>query len=173
MTTEASDTPPKRALIYLRVSTPGQAEDGFSLDSQLDLCRKHAESKGWALVDTITNGGVSGRSLDRNGLSKALQPAREGEIDILLSYDVDRFCRDAYEFIGVWRELRGRGVLLAFVRSEYPQTPVGQFVMQIMALVAELESDQLRDRFERGKIAKAKSGRVVGGGDCGTAVTSA
>ena len=40
----------KRALIYLRVSTHVQAEEGFSLPAQLDACRTYAARNGWRVV---------------------------------------------------------------------------------------------------------------------------
>ena len=39
----------KRALIYARVSSKEQAEEGFSIDAQLDLLREYAESKVFVL----------------------------------------------------------------------------------------------------------------------------
>ena len=35
------------AVLYCRVSTRHQAEEGTSLDSQRDACLKHAEEKGY------------------------------------------------------------------------------------------------------------------------------
>ena len=40
----------KRAIIYLRVSTKVQAEDGYSLPAQLDACREYATRFGWRII---------------------------------------------------------------------------------------------------------------------------
>lgn len=41
---------PLRAAIYARVSTPGQKEDGYSLDGQVTGCRALAASLGATVV---------------------------------------------------------------------------------------------------------------------------
>lgn len=43
----------KAALIYCRVSTKGQEEDGTSLDSQEAACMRHAEALGITLDQNI------------------------------------------------------------------------------------------------------------------------
>jgi hypothetical protein len=47
---------PRRTVIYARVSTREQAEEGYSLDSQIEGCRTYYRAMGWpcpALEDTV------------------------------------------------------------------------------------------------------------------------
>jgi len=63
---------PKRAVVYARVSTDDQAKHGYSLASQLEACRKYVADRGWKLAAEITDGGVSGATLDRVGLDRIM-----------------------------------------------------------------------------------------------------
>ena len=58
------------AIIYTRVSTPGQAEDGLGLEAQLDVCRGVAAEHGLDVADEISEQG-SGAYLEREGLDRA------------------------------------------------------------------------------------------------------
>ena len=60
-----------RCVIYLRVSTDGQAErdfteEGFSLPAQREACLQHIRDQGWTVVDEyIDRDSASKRSEDR------------------------------------------------------------------------------------------------------------
>lgn len=50
----------KRAIIYARVSTKRQADDGLPVESQIDHCRGKADALGATVVKVFTDGGISG-----------------------------------------------------------------------------------------------------------------
>lgn len=54
-----------RAAIYARVSTADQATEGTSIGTQLDSCCSYVNAKGWELVDTFVDEGVSGAKENR------------------------------------------------------------------------------------------------------------
>ena len=60
-------------LIYLRVSTEEQAEEGYSIPAQREACINFVKDKGWALVDEYTVRGESAKSADRPQLQEMLQ----------------------------------------------------------------------------------------------------
>jgi DNA invertase Pin-like site-specific DNA recombinase len=60
-----------RAAIYARVSTADQATEGTSIDTQLDSCRSYVNAKGWDLVDTFVDEGVSGGMENRRSRIEA------------------------------------------------------------------------------------------------------
>jgi site-specific DNA recombinase len=69
-----------RAILYARVSSKEQAEDGYSLQDQLRTLRQWATSNGYQIVEEVEDRGYSGASLERPGLSRVrdLELARIG-----------------------------------------------------------------------------------------------
>ncbi|MBN1136279.1 MAG: recombinase family protein, partial [Anaerolineae bacterium] len=72
---EMMDTPlypqdrPLRAVIYRRVSTFEQEEEGHSLDEQLERAKRHIKNQGWVLVEVYTDV-YSGKSNKRKALRR-------------------------------------------------------------------------------------------------------
>ncbi len=83
----------KRVVTYARVSTEDQAEHGYSLPSQMEECRQYAEDRGWSVVAEVSDGGISGATLDRPGLDQIRDLAHAGKIEALIVYDLDRLSR--------------------------------------------------------------------------------
>ena len=54
-----------QAVIYSRVSSAKQVEEGHGLDSQETRCREYAERQGYDVIRTFHEKGVSGGQLDR------------------------------------------------------------------------------------------------------------
>lgn len=75
---------------YSRVSTEDQAREGVSLDNQELKIMTYAELNGMELVDLIRDEGVSGKSLDRQGIKKVLEMVRARQIDAIIVYKLDR-----------------------------------------------------------------------------------
>ncbi|MDO7908902.1 recombinase family protein [Paenibacillus sp. JX-17] len=53
---------------YIRVSTSGQAKDGYSLAYQQDEIRSYCQEQGWNLQDIFTDEGISGAKVDEEAI---------------------------------------------------------------------------------------------------------
>jgi DNA invertase Pin-like site-specific DNA recombinase len=64
----------ERAVLYARVSGDDRGKPGDNLTGQLEMCRKHALSKGYQIVAELAEDerGASGASLDLKKLNQAL-----------------------------------------------------------------------------------------------------
>src|SRR5262245_49160232 len=87
-----------RCAIYTRVSTEYGLEQEFnSLDAQREASEAYIKSQaheGWRVLGTAyDDGGFSGGSLDRPALQKLLADIRDGRIDVVVVYKVDRLTR--------------------------------------------------------------------------------
>ena len=86
-----------KALIYCRVSSKSQEEEGHGLQSQETRCREHASSKGYEVEavfpDTVTGGGDF---MKRPGMVALLSylEAQPQENYIVIFDDLKRFARD-------------------------------------------------------------------------------
>jgi len=105
--------------------------------------------------------GLTGTNRDRPGLREALAACREG--DTLVGTKPDRLARSLPDARAIADELTARQVRLNLGGSAYdPNDAVGRLLFNVLAMVAEFESDLIRLRTREGmKIAKAK-GRLRG-----------
>ena len=131
---------------YLRVSTEEQARSGLGLDAQRETIRAEADRRGWE-VEWVADDGVSGGTAprERPGLSSALD--RVAARDVLVVAKLDRLGRSALDVIGLARQAEDEGwdVVILDLGLD-TTTPVGRFTLTIIAGVAELERDLIRQR---------------------------
>jgi DNA invertase Pin-like site-specific DNA recombinase len=100
---------PKRAALYLRVSTDGQTADNQRLALEA-VC----EQRGWRLVQTYSDNGVSGAKgrSQRPGLDTLLKDASRGRFDVVLAWALDRLGRSLVDLLDTLNELEAAGAAL-------------------------------------------------------------
>lgn len=105
--------------------------------------------------------GLTGTNRDRPGLREALAACREG--DTLVVTKLDRLARSVPDAHSILAELTQRQVRFQIGHSVHdPQDPVAKLLVNVLAMVAEFESDLIRQRTREGMaVAKAK-GRLKG-----------
>lgn len=150
-----------RAIIYARVSTEEQLEK-YGIPSQLRACREYAASHNLAVVQEITDDGISGTVLARPGLDRLRKLVTSGECDAVLAYDVDRLSRDLGHLLVLKPEIERRA-RLEFVASKFEDSPSGRLFFNIQGSFATYEREIIRQRTMRGKRERAAGGLIVGG----------
>src|SRR5260370_16420257 len=90
-----ADPSRKRWAIYTRKSSEEGLEQEFnSLQAQSEACEAFIRSQrheGWALARTrYDDGGFSGGTMERPALQRLLADIRDGRIDVIVVYKVDR-----------------------------------------------------------------------------------
>ena len=137
---------------YARVSTDEQ-----DLTAQRDALQTLGVGLGRIYVDH----GLTGTNRDRPGLREAMAACRDG--DTLVVTKLDRLARSLPDARAILEELTARQVKLSLGGSVHdPNDPVGRLLFNVLAMVAEFESDLIRLRTREGmKVAKAK-GRLRG-----------
>src|SRR5215213_4813603 len=148
-----------RAIVYSRVSTDAQERDGTSLDTQERACLDFARHQGWRVVETIRDA-ASGFSLDRPGIVRVRQLLRQGVADVVIAYAVDRLSRNQNQIGVMFDEIQQAGARLEFVTERFEDTAVGRFILAARAFVGEVEREKMSERTTRGKIERARSGRI-------------
>lgn len=137
---------------YARVSTESQ-----DLTAQRDALRVLGVGDDRIYVDR----GLTGTNRDRPGLQLALTACRAG--DTLVVTKLDRLARSLPDARDILAELTAKSVRLSMGGSVHdPSDPVGRLLFNVLAMVAEFESDLIRMRTREGmQVAKAK-GRLRG-----------
>jgi site-specific DNA recombinase len=154
----------KRAILYARVSSRKQVEEGFSLQQQLDALRDHAKGKGYEIVAEVEEAGVSGTKYDRPGLNRVLDLVEAGGIDVVLAQDRDRITRDST--IAGYLEIKFEqcGCALRTLDDPEDESPSNKLVRNMLYAIAEFERELMLIRTKRGSRQRAKEGQVLGSG---------
>jgi site-specific DNA recombinase len=153
-----------RAILYARVSTRGQAERGYSLRQQIEALHTYAESKGYDVLAEHTDDGYSGMTLDRPGLDRVRELVEVGGVDLVLAQDQDRFAREpAFHYL-LETEFSKYGTKLAAINDWGGDTAEGQLLRGIQDQVAKYERVLITERTRRGKLRRAREGKVVPAG---------
>ena len=107
----------KRAVLYARVSGDDSGKDGRNLAGQLDMCREYAERQGWQVVAELAENqhGVSGARMDAPELNRALDMARAGQFDVLVTRELDRLARGLAKQLIVEEEFKHAAVDLSLI----------------------------------------------------------
>ena len=153
-------TPPRRAALYIRVSTGMQARDGLSLDVQLRELMEYAARKGWIVVDKYIDAGVSGGTLQRSGLQRMLSDMAEGLFDTVMALDSSRLSRDATDFLQLLEQFQDYGIRPVFLQEPEPDisTPEGLLRAQMMASINQYQRGLTRTKVVASKHERARLG---------------
>lgn len=161
---------PRRAALYVRVSTQAQGDDGTSLGTQETACRAYVADRGYSLADAhIFRETHSGAELhERPRLAAARALLRSGEIDVLVCYAVDRLSRKQAHVAIVADEADRGDAHLEFVTEDFEQSAVGEFIRSAKAFAAEVEREKTLERTLRGKRAKVEGTATTPGKPLGS-----
>jgi len=152
------------AVLYCRVSTRRQVEEGTSLESQRDACLKHAEEKGYSVPEEyVLLEDVSGDDLDRPLLTKARELIKSGQAKALTCYSTDRLARNPIHIAIVAEECEKAKAELLFVTEPLDTSPEGQLIAYVKGYAAQMERAKILDRTVRGKRARAERGKLPHG----------
>lgn len=146
--------------IYARVSTAQQVEHGYSLETQVDACRKKALEMGATSIKEYVDDGFSGAYLERPKLDDLRDAVSAKLHDVVIIYDIDRLSRDTMHLLLLTEEIE-KNAKLIYVNSEYNKTPEGQLFFEIRGSFAKYERIKIQDRFQRGKRGKLRRGLPI------------
>src|SRR5437879_9903185 len=109
---DAGDADKKAVCVaYLRVSTPGQVEDGLGLQIQQDQIQAYLKrNPTLTLARTFRDEGLSGSTLDRPALKALLTEAKEKHFTKVIVPKLDRLARDLYVQLFLEKELLIHGI---------------------------------------------------------------
>jgi DNA invertase Pin-like site-specific DNA recombinase len=150
----------KRAALYVRVSTDHQ-----SVENQLVALRQVAERRGWEVVETYSDAGISGSKgrKDRPGLDAMLKDASRGKFDIVLAWAIDRLGRSLIDLLGTIQHLEVCGADLYIDQQNVDTTtPMGKLVFQVTGAFAEFERSLIRQRVKAGLKRAVAQGTKLG-----------
>lgn len=155
----------RRAIAYVRVSTEKQTDHGVSLQAQRTKLEQYATVYDLDLVDVVVDAGVSAKSLDRPGLSRALRALQRGEAEGLLVVKLDRLTRSVRDLGELVEGYFAKGDVALMSVSERIDTSTasGRLVLNVLASVSQWEREAVGERTSAAMQYKASKGEYTGG----------
>lgn len=151
-----------KAALYTRVSTLEQARDGYSLQAQEEKLKKYAAYQSYEIAGVFTDDGYSGGSLARPALTRLLSGVKEGKIQVVLIYKLDRLSRrvrDVLEMVDLFQE---HGVTLYSLSENLDlSSPFGRAALKMSATFSEMEREVITERMTMGKDQRVKQGKML------------
>lgn len=155
-----------RALIYLRVSTVGQAAKGLSIPAQKERCLQYAKANHYEVnleEDIFMDEGESARTADRPQFQILWARCRsDATVKAVIFYDVSRLARNRIDFALVKHDLAKRGIQICSATEGTDSSPSGQMLEGVLSSVAEFFSLQNGEKTKGGMAQKAKEGGFPG-----------
>jgi len=150
----------KKSLIYCRVSTEEQAERGYSLDAQENLCRDFAQKNGYQIVGVFRDEGKSGTTLDRPALKDALSKCQQDKsINALIVQETDRLARNTKDHLTIKALLQKADVkTISVAQPMLDDSPEGNMIDTILASINQFQSDINSRKTKKGLMEKFHQG---------------
>src|SRR6266436_830486 len=138
---------PKRAALYVRVSTDAQ-----TVENQIRELRQVAGRRGWDVVEVYSDAGISGAKgrNGRPGLDSMLKDASRRKFDIVMAWAIDRLGRSLSDLLDTIQHLEACGVDVYLDQVIDTTTPMGKLVFQLTGAFAEFERTMIRQRIKAG-----------------------
>jgi site-specific DNA recombinase len=153
----------KRAVIYCRVSTKEQVNEGNSLVSQERLCREYALNEGYEIAEVFIEKGESAKTADRSELQRLLAFCTKNNdaVQAVISYKIDRISRNIADYSYIKVRLKNAGVEIRSVTEYFEDTPAGRFMENIIANVSQFDNEVRTERSVGGMREAVQEGRYV------------
>jgi DNA invertase Pin-like site-specific DNA recombinase len=151
---------PKRAAIYVRVSTDKQ-----TVENQILELRQIAERRGWEVVHEYRDAGISGsKGRDaRPGLDEMLKDAQRRRFDVVMAWAIDRLGRSLIDLLDTIQTLEACHVDLYLDQQAIDTTtPAGRLMFQVTGAFAEFERSMIKQRINAGLKRAVEAGKRLG-----------
>ncbi len=149
-----------RIACYMRCST----DEKQTVASQRTEIEAYLTTRSPRRVRWFEDVGHSGGRIDRPAFQKLMGDIRRRRFDILVCYRLDRISRSLFDAVHVLDELRRNDVRLVTLADGISfDGPYGQLMYALVAGLAELEREAIRERVRAGDF--MRRGRGASGSD--------
>jgi DNA invertase Pin-like site-specific DNA recombinase len=148
-----------KAVIYTRVSTAEQADQGTSLVTQEQICRAWCVSHGYQVAALFSDAGESAKTADRPQFAALLNWCGKHRPDAVVVWDFTRWARNTDDHVIACAALAKHSIKLFSATEETADSPSGRFLRTILAGKAQLDNEE---RSERARTAMRETARRGG-----------
>ena len=150
--------------IYIRVSTTYQVDKDSLPMQREDLsnyCRYVLNTDNFEIFE---DAGYSAKNVERPAYQQMMARVRTGEFSHVLVWKIDRISRNLMDFTNMYNELKLLGCTFVSKNEQFDtSTAIGEAVMKIIVVFAELERKMTSERVTAVMISRASEGKWNGG----------
>ena len=153
--------------LYRRVSTDKQADDGYSLDVQIEKLQAYAKTlSNVKEVRVYTDDGYSGSSLDRPGMKQLIEDIEAGQITHVIVVKLDRLSRSQKDTLHLIEDIMipANVAFISIMESFNTDTAFGRAMVGILSVFVQLERENIFERTRGGMQKRVEKGYWPGGG---------
>lgn len=154
---------------YCRKSVEERADGTFgSIENQhesiLSFITSH-KHEGWIpLSERYDDNGFTGSNTNRPSLQKLITDIKEGKINMVVVYKLDRLSRSLVDFVQILKFFEEHDVAFASITQPIDtSTSTGKLMLHILSSFAEFERELISERTRDKMAAARKRGQWLGG----------
>ncbi|MDZ5607068.1 recombinase family protein [Bacillus pseudomycoides] len=148
-----------KCVIYRRVSTDMQVEEGISLDMQKLRLEQYAKSQGWIVVNDYCDEGYSAKNTERPAFQQMIKDMKKHQYDIILVYRLDRFTRSVMDLHALLKTMDEYNVKFKSSTEVFDTTTAtGRMFITLVATLAQWERETIAERVRDSMQKKAELG---------------
>ena len=153
-----------KVAIYLRVSTSYQVDKDSLPMQRKDLIAYCSLILGTDNYEIFEDAGYSGKNTDRPAFQNMMHKIRNGEFTHVLVWKIDRISRNLLDFAEMYEELQSLRVTFISKNEQFDtSTAIGEAMLKIILVFAELERNMTSERVTATMISRANNGLWNGG----------
>lgn len=153
-----------KAIIYARVSTTRQADDGLPVESQIEQGYRKAAALGADVLTVFTDAGISGRTDERPAFREAVRYCAAYGVQFFICWSTSRFARNKLDAALYKRELEKSGTRVVYVSVDLDnRTNSGWMLESMLEIFDEHYSRQVSADTQRSMVKNATDGYFNGG----------
>lgn len=158
---KTTESPPKTAALYVRVSTLTQANHQTDA-AQTEALTTWANANGYA-TRLYADLGKTGKNTDRPEFQRMMNDARAGKLQIVAVTKLDRLGRSTINLLDTIAELEKLGVAFVSLGNAIDTgSPQGKLMLTILSAMAEYERTLIQERMDSGKARAIAKGVQFG-----------
>ena len=152
-----------KAVGYVRVSTDEQAKSGLGLEAQIAKIKAYAELFDIELTEIIMDEGISGKTLERDGLKRAIKMLKEKKAEGMVIAKLDRLTRNVADLGTLVSTVFDKAELYSVSEQINTKNAAGRLVLNVLVSVAQWERETICERTKDALQAKKARGEKTGG----------
>ena len=151
-----------RAIIWTRVSTKYQEDNGGSLKSQKETCERYAAERGYEVVRYFGGAHESAKTPGKMIQEMTAFVKRDKSISTVLISEFDRFSRELWQATKMLEDMRRLGIIVIATKFGLDtRTKEGMLMAQQTLSMAQWDNQNRTDKFVGGRIDCMKAGAYI------------
>ena len=153
----------ERTVGYVRVSTTGQAEDGYGLEVQRRKIAAYCDLHDMTLVEIVADEGLSGKTIaGRPGIQSVLDMVKAGKVDNVVIFKLDRLARNVKEAVEIADLLQRKNCALHSISEKLDTgSAAGRLFYNILSAMSQWEREVIAERTQLALAVKKANGERI------------